>query len=105
LLGVCCHSCLFQPACEGFPSPPFQHSGCPTLFATCLFCCYWLLFSFFFFFPWVGRQSDQEAMLIWPRVVCGSTMYCLAHLVVCIFPSHLGTGVWQQHGSPPGFSV
>jgi hypothetical protein len=38
-----------------FPSPPLRHSGCPTLFATCLFCCYCLLFSFFFsFFPWVG---------------------------------------------------
>jgi hypothetical protein len=28
-------------------------------------------------------------MLIWPRVVCGSTKCHLAHLVVCIFPSSL----------------
>jgi hypothetical protein len=32
-------------------------------------------------------------MLIWPRVVCGSTVCLLAHLVVCIFPSSLGAGV------------
>jgi hypothetical protein len=40
---------------DGFPSPPLQHSGCPTVFSTCLFfcCCYCLLFSFSFF-PWVG---------------------------------------------------
>jgi hypothetical protein len=50
-----------------------------------------------------GGQSVQEAMLIWPRVVCGSTMYRLAHLVH-VFPSHLGMGVWQP-GNPPGFSI
>jgi hypothetical protein len=47
--------------------------------------------------------SVQGAMLIWPRVVCGSTAYHLAHLVH-VFPSHLGAGVWQTRG-PPGFSV
>jgi hypothetical protein len=31
-----------------------------------------------------GGQSVQGAMLIWPRVVSGSTVCCLAHLVVCI---------------------
>jgi hypothetical protein len=46
-----------------------------------------------------GGQSDQRAMLIWPRVVCGSTMYCLAHLV-CIFPGHVDAGVWWP-GAPP----
>jgi hypothetical protein len=35
-------------------------------------------------------------MLMWPRVVCGSTAYHLAHLVVRVFPSYLGTGVWEQ---------
>jgi hypothetical protein len=44
-------------------------------------------------------------MLIWPRIVCGSTECHLAHLVVCVFPNHLGTAVWWQYGSPPGFSV
>jgi hypothetical protein len=59
--------------------------------------------SLFFFSLGVGR-SVQGAMLIWPRVVCGSTMYHLAHLMVHIFPSHLGVGVWQQPRDPLGFS-
>jgi hypothetical protein len=86
-----------------FPSSPLRHSGHPALFATCLFCCCCLLFSFFLL-SLGGGQSVQGAMLIWPRVVCGSTMFHLAHLVVCIFPSDLGTGIWQG-GSPPSFSV
>jgi hypothetical protein len=87
---------------EGFPSPPLWHSGCPTLFATCLYCSYCLLLSFSFF-PG-GGWSVQGAVLIWPRVVCGSTVYHLAHLVVRVFPSRLGTGIWWP-GGPPGFSV
>jgi hypothetical protein len=45
-----------------------------------------LLFSLFFslFFPLGGGQSVQWAMLIWPRVVCGSSVCRWAHLVVCI---------------------
>jgi hypothetical protein len=50
-----------------------------------------------------GGRSVQGAMLIWPRVVCGSTMYRLAHLV-CIFPSCLGAGNLRPRG-PPGFSI
>jgi hypothetical protein len=46
-----------------------------------------------------GGRSVQGTVLIWPRVVCGSTVYCLAHLVH-IFPSHLGAGVWQPGGLP-----
>jgi hypothetical protein len=46
-----------------------------------------------------GGWSVQGAMLFWPGVVCGSTMYCLAHLVL-IFPSHLGAGIWQPWGPP-----
>jgi hypothetical protein len=107
-----CWACAAAPAfssrlvylqfCEGFPSHPLQHSGHPALFATCLFC-YCLLFSFSFFPGW--GSVCPGAMLIWPRVVCGSTAYHLAHLVVRIFPSRLGAGIWQQHGSPPAFSV
>jgi hypothetical protein len=52
-----------------------------------------------------GGRSVQGAMLIWHRAVCGSTLYCLAYLVVCVFPSCLGAGVWQQPVGPPGFSV
>jgi hypothetical protein len=59
-----------------------------------------LLVTQFLFFP----PSVQGAMLIWPRVVCGSTAYHLAHLVVRIFPSHVGTGDWRP-GGPPGLSV
>jgi hypothetical protein len=64
-----------------------------------------LLITQFLFFSLGGGWSVQGAMLIWPRVVCGSTTYCLAHLVVCVFPSWLGTDVWQWPGGPPGFSI
>jgi hypothetical protein len=61
-------------------------------------------FGFFSLFSLGGGWSVQGAMLIWPRVVCGSTMCRLAHLVVCVFPSHLGTGVLPC-GRPHGFSI
>jgi hypothetical protein len=88
---------------ERLPLTPLGCSGLPTLFATCLFCC--LLFSLVFsLFSLGGGRSVQGAMLIWPRVVCGSNACRLAHLVVCIFSSGLGTGIWL-HRSPPGFSI
>jgi hypothetical protein len=59
---------------------------------------------FFFFFPWVG-VGVQGAMLIWPRIVCGSTVYRLAHLVIRFFLSCLVAAVWRWRGSPPGFSI
>jgi hypothetical protein len=100
LLGACPLSCPLHPglAClhfrEGFPSPPLQHSGHPTLFATCLY------FSIAYYsvslFSLGRGWSLHGAMLIWPRVVCGSSVYHLAHLVVCIFPSCLGTGGWWR---------
>jgi hypothetical protein len=37
---------------EGFPSPSLWFLGCPTLFATCLYCSYCLLLSFSFFPGW-----------------------------------------------------
>jgi hypothetical protein len=85
-----------------FPSPPLWCSVHPTLFATCLFCIYCLLFCFF---SLGGGWSVQGAMLIWPRVVCGRTTYCLAHLVVHVFPSCLGAAIWLRPRSPPGFSI
>jgi hypothetical protein len=39
-------------------------------------------FGFFSLFSLGGSQSVQGAMLICSRVVCGSTMCHLAHLVV-----------------------
>jgi hypothetical protein len=89
--------------CEGFPSSPSvlwePHSLCYVSFLLLL-----LTTQFLFFSLGVG-QSVQGAMLIWPRVVCGSTMYRLAHLVVRVFPSHLGTGVCWWCGIPSGFSI
>jgi hypothetical protein len=64
------------------PSPCLQCSGCPALFATCLFffpsSC--LLFSLFFSLG--GGQSVQGAMLIWPRLSVG-VPHDTSHLVVC----------------------
>jgi hypothetical protein len=71
---------------------PFWHVS---LFSYCL------LLSFSFSLG--GGRSVQGAMLIWPRVVCGSTAYHLSHLV-CIFPSHLAVGDWRPRG-PPDFSI
>jgi hypothetical protein len=49
-------------------------------------------------------RSVQGAMVIWPRVVSGSTAYRLAHLVVHVFPSRrapvFGSGLgpsWFLH--------
>jgi hypothetical protein len=55
---------------ERFPSPNLQRSVRPTLFPVCLYCSYCLLLSFSFCPGW---RSVQEAMLLWPRLVCGST--------------------------------
>jgi hypothetical protein len=86
---------------EGFPSPTLVlRAPHPLRNVSLLF---FLLITQFLFFSWVAVQSVQGAMLIWPRVVCGSTTYHLAHLVR-VFPSHLGTGVWRP-GGPPGFST
>jgi hypothetical protein len=77
LAGVCIYSLL-----EGAPSPTLWSSGRPVLSATCLFFSAAVYYSvwLFLFFPWVGSVSPG-AMLIWPRVVCGSTVCHLAHLV------------------------
>jgi hypothetical protein len=113
LLGGCHHACLLWLAClftvclRDCTSPTLRGSGHPALFAKCLFfysaAC--LLFSVFFLFvPLGGGQSVQGVMLIWPKVVCGSTTCSLAHLVVCIFSSSLGAGIWCRR-SPPCFSI
>jgi hypothetical protein len=49
---------VYLQFCEGFSSPPLWCSRRPTLFATCLFCCYCLLLSFSFF-PWVGVSLSR----------------------------------------------
>jgi hypothetical protein len=109
----CLHMLLFLPSparhvylqfCEGFPSPTsalrVPHPLCYVSFLL-------LLLIIQSLFPLGGCRSVHGAMLIWPRVVCGSTAcrLALAHLV-CIFPSRrLGVGVWWWRGIPPGFSV
>jgi hypothetical protein len=62
------------------------------------------IFLFFSLFSLGGGQSVQRAILIWPRDVCGSTAYRLAHFVH-VFPSRLGMGDWRWPGGPPGFTV
>jgi hypothetical protein len=102
----CCWACTSAPAFSSwlvvrdFPSPPLRCSGCPALFAMCLYVVI-AYYSVFFLFSLGGGQSVQGAMLIWPRIVCGSTACRLAHLVVCVFPSRLAAAVWRWRGSPP----
>jgi hypothetical protein len=86
------------------PSPTLQSSVPRPLcyLSFCCFCC--LLFSLFFsLFSLGGGHSVQGAVLIWPRVVCGSTTCCIAHLVVCV--SRAGRSWRLVVREPPGFSV
>jgi hypothetical protein len=90
LLGRCCHSCLLWPTC--LFTIPFWTTPLPTLVlrAPCPLCSvsffvvvvYYSVW-FFSLFSLGGGWSVQGTMLIWLRVVCGSTACCLAHLVVC----------------------
>jgi hypothetical protein len=69
-----CHSCLLRLACLfivlwGISPSPL----CGVLF----------IIHFFSLFSLGGGQSVQGAMLIWSKVVCGSTSCLLAQLVVC----------------------
>jgi hypothetical protein len=57
---------------EGFPSLNLRRSVRPTLFPAC-FIVLIAYYSVFLFFPLDGGQSVQGAMLLWPRLVCGST--------------------------------
>jgi hypothetical protein len=84
------------------PPPLFSAQGARPLFYLSFLLL--LIIQFLFFFL-RGGWSVQGAMLIWPRIVCGSTAYCLAHLVFRVFPRSLGAGVWRQCGSAPGFSA
>jgi hypothetical protein len=69
--------------------PPLFGTRCTPPSLQCVFIVLSAYYSVSLFSPG-GGQSVQGAMLIWPRVVCGSTTYHLVHLVVCIFPSLLG---------------
>jgi hypothetical protein len=89
---------------EGVPLPTSSlRAPCPLCYITFFVVVYYSVW-FFSSFSLSGGWSVQGAMLIWPRTVCWSTACRLAHLVVCVFPSSLGAGVWR-HRSPPGFSI
>jgi hypothetical protein len=85
---------------EGFPSPNLQRSGRLTLFPACLYCSY---YSVSLFFPRVDISLSRGLWCSGPGLSVGVPWYHKAHLV-CVFPSHLGTGNWRP-GGPPGFSV
>jgi hypothetical protein len=83
LLGMCHRSCLLQSACcKGLPHPPSLVLRVPHPLCYLSFLLLLLIIQFFFLFSLGGDWSVQRAMLIWPSVICGSTAYCLAHLVV-----------------------
>jgi hypothetical protein len=75
---------------EGFHLPTSSALRAPRPLCYVSFCCYCLLFCFFC--PGCesvcpGGYADLA------QYVCGSTACCLAHLVVCVFPSSLDAGV------------
>jgi hypothetical protein len=57
LLGMCCRSCFLQPACEGFPLPPFSTQGTPPS----LLCVFFVVTSYYSdsLFSLGGGQSVQ----------------------------------------------
>jgi hypothetical protein len=61
---------------EGFPSPSGWHSVCPILFLRVFI----VLIAYYLvsLFSPGGGQSVQGAILLWPRVVCGSTVVPLS---------------------------
>jgi hypothetical protein len=111
LLGMCRRSCLLQLACcEGFPLPPSSALRAPCSLCYVSFLLLLFIIQFFFLFSLGRGRSVQGAMLIWPRVVCGSTLCHLAHLVVHVFPSSLGAGhiygfMYVSHTCIPGMKL
>jgi hypothetical protein len=81
---------------EGFPYPLFGAQGTPPSLPP-VFIVLIAYYSVSLFCLGSG-PSVQGAMLIWPRVVCGSTAYHLAHLVR-VLPSQMGAGHWQRSGA------
>jgi hypothetical protein len=110
LLGACLCSCRSLSSPPGLfiyssgkdsPPPLFRDQGAPPSLPRVFI----VLIAYYSvsLFSTGGGWSVQGAMLIWPRVVCGSTVYRLAHLVH-VFPSRLSTGDWWP-GGPPDFSI
>jgi hypothetical protein len=75
---------VYLQFCERLPFPPSLAHRVPHLlcYVSFVVVVYYSV-CIFSLFTLGGGQSVQGAMLIWPRVVCGNTTCCLAHLVVC----------------------
>jgi hypothetical protein len=90
---------LFIYSSVGDSPPPLRCSGCPTLFAMCLYCSYCLLLSFSFFPEWglvcPRGCADLAQGCLWKYCVT------LSSPVVHVFPSHLGVA----SGSPVALLV
>jgi hypothetical protein len=86
---------------KGSLPPIFSTQGAPPSFQHVFFALF-PYYSVSLFSPG-GGQSVQGAMLLWPRLVCGSTAVPQSS-PGRVFPSHLGASDWQP-GGPPGFSV
>jgi hypothetical protein len=85
-----------------FPSLFFGTQGAPPSLLHVFFVVI-AYYYFFFFSPGSGSVCPGGYADL--AHGCRSTAYHLVHLVVCVFPSHLGAGVWRRRRSPPGFSV
>jgi hypothetical protein len=96
-------ACLFTVLGGISPPPLFSAQGAPpSLLHVFIFLIAY--YSFSLFSPG-GCQSVQGAVLIWLRVVCGSTARHLTQPVVHVFPSCLCAGVWWWPGGSPGNSI
>jgi hypothetical protein len=84
---------------EGFHSTPLWRSGCPTLFAMCLYYSYCLLLSFFFL-PWVGVGLSRGLCCSGPGLSVG-----VPHTAQLTLWSASSQAVWAQaSGCGPGAS-
>jgi hypothetical protein len=97
LLGMCHAPAFSSWLVRDFPFPPLRCSGCPTLFAMCLFCCYCLLFSFSFFPGWgsvcPGGYADLAQGCLWEYHILLSSP-CGPHLSKPSWLWHL-VAVWE----------
>jgi hypothetical protein len=98
---LACPACLFTvPGRIPFPQSLALSAPYPLTHVSLLFL---LLISQFPFFPRVEVSLSRGLFCSGPDFSVGVLWYHKAHLV-CVFPSHLGTGDWWP-GGPPVFSV
>jgi hypothetical protein len=104
-----CWVCATAPAFSSWivvrdsPPPLFRAQGAlPSLLR--VFFVVIVYYSVSLFFPGQGSVCPGGFADL-ARVVCGSTVYCLAHLVVRVIPNCLGAGIWRWPRGPPSFSI